>query len=276
MPNAKAGVSKKNTFNNLCNAFAAACTDASMSDDSEDLTNDLLELLQSTTANYQGMNESDIAAVKVVNLILPAMNFIASRSVRQNLAPQEQKLNRMCAGIRHNTYEIDRQNQYSRRENVRIIGVQETNDENVTDIVLNMMKSLKVDVDHNDIAACHRIGENRGSGKPRPIIIRFVNREKKYQLFRRKKELKDHSEFSKVYIHEDLTMMRLKLYHYVKNLPTVKSVTTRDGKIVCFLKSGKKTMLENPDDLFKIGETEIDHKLFGLLDLEDIGQGNHA
>ncbi len=39
---------------------------------------------------------------------------------------------------------------------------------------------------------------------------------------------------------------------------------TTQGKIICFLKNGSRHVIENPDDLFKIGFDEVDYGDFGL------------
>jgi hypothetical protein len=34
------------------------------------------------------------------------------------------------------------------------------------------------------------------------------------------------------------------------------------------MKDNSKIVIENPDDLFKLGLDEVDYKLFGIVDLE--------
>ena len=48
----------------------------------------------------------------------------------------------------------------------------------------------------------------------------------------------------------------------------VKSVTTRDGKMHCQTKNGRKEVVENPDDLFKLGVNNIAYTDFDLFDME--------
>lgn len=75
----------------------------------------------------------------------------------------------MCAGIRINAYQIDKQNQYSRKENLRIMVMQEVDEEIVTDILQELFDSMKVKINtKTDIVACHRVGE-KGT-KSRTII----------------------------------------------------------------------------------------------------------
>ena len=85
-----------------------------------------------------------------------------------------------------------------------------------------------------------------------------------FKIFTNKKKLQHCPELKKVYINEDLTVLRLKLLQYVKNIDNVKSAVTRKGKIHCVMKNGKKMTVDNPDDLFHLGVTDIDYGEFGF------------
>jgi hypothetical protein len=111
--------------------------------------------------------------------------------------------------------------------------------------------------------ACHRVGDPEKK-KPRTLIVRFVSTDLKFKFFTNKKKLQDCPELKKVYINEDLTVLRLKLLQYVKNIDNVKSAVTRKGKIHCVMKNGKKMTVDNPDDLFHLGVTDIDYGELGL------------
>jgi len=80
--------------------------------------------------------------------------------------------------------------------------------------------------------------------------------------------LKGNTSYDKVFINEDFTTLRFKLVHYIKRMDSVKSVTTRDGKMHCQMKNGRKEVVENPDDLFKLGVNNITYTDFGLFDME--------
>lgn len=72
--------------------------------------------------------------------------------------------------------------QYSRNSNLQINGVPEIQNENV----FNVVNKLAIRVDEpivltTDIQAVHRIGAKVGS-RPRPIIVRFSNRQKKERV----------------------------------------------------------------------------------------------
>ncbi|KAK7473461.1 hypothetical protein BaRGS_00035290 [Batillaria attramentaria] len=117
-----------------------------------------------------------------------------------------------------------------------------------------------------------RNGKRSDNGKPRPILVRFTSRKSKATVMQNRKALKDRAPYQKVYINDDLTLMRSKLLYKCKNTSTVQSVrTTHDGKILCTMKSppghtgpAKTVAVETPDDLFHLGVDNISYAEFGV------------
>ena len=67
---------------------------------------------------------------------------------------------------------------YTRRENIRLLNVPENEDENCKEIVLEVMAAVKMDGANTvEFHAVHRTGKQRDDGKARAIIARFVNKE---------------------------------------------------------------------------------------------------
>ncbi|CAC5414121.1 unnamed protein product [Mytilus coruscus] len=229
----KNGSKKQKGFTDLCNNFVEAC--AEMNLDNQDPVSELITQLRSSSENQQGLSDSDMVAIKVVNLLLPA----------------NVKIEKIRSGVRLNSYEIDKQNQYSRRENLRITGIGETEHEDVFNKFKELCNAMNVNIEKNDIVSCHRIGKEPTAGKLRSIIVRFFSRDLKYKIMSNKKVLKGKLDYKDIFINEDLTMLRLKMLNMVKKHDNVKSVFTRDGKINCFLRNGRKKIIENPDDLFE-------------------------
>ena len=90
---------------------------------------------------------------------------------------------------------------------------------------------MDVDLKKEDIVACHRVGDPKK--KPRPMLIRCVTRDLKLNFFTNKKKLKDDISLGKVYINEDLTVLKMKRLQYVRKLDNLKAAFTRDGKVQC-------------------------------------------
>ena len=78
--------------------------------------------------------------------------------------------------MRRLTYENEALEQYTRRENIRIFGIDKQIDETSESVeakALKVMNATGADVSSNDIAACHLVGRPK-NGK-QPIIVRFVS-----------------------------------------------------------------------------------------------------
>ena len=232
------------------------------------LNTDLLNLLSATTESPQGLSDSDLTAVKVVKLLLPAVSVLSTRMVLKNSETQSAKIDKIYSAVRINRYAIDSQNQYSRRENFRISGIREEEGENLFDSLSKICTAMKVTVNASDIISIHRVGNKDGvSAKPRTVIVRS-SRDFKSKIFANKKVLHSQQDFKNIYFNEDLTILRFKLLQFVKKLDSVKFVSTRDGKIHCQMKDNSKIVEENPDDLFKLGVESVNYKALGLTDLD--------
>lgn len=70
---------------------------------------------------------------------------------------------------------VDNAEQYSRRNCLHIIGIQETDNKVLDDIVINLARSIDVELSLQDIDRSHRLGRPESGGigtrKPRDIIV---------------------------------------------------------------------------------------------------------
>ena len=83
-----------------------------------------------------------------------------------------------------NLFLSDANEQYGQRENVRIFGVEEQTGEDVYQQVVDVVKGTGVEFCKSDISVCHRLPARRQSVKP--IIVKFVRRETKLALMKKK------------------------------------------------------------------------------------------
>lgn len=193
------------------------------------------------------------------------------------------------SAVRVNCYEIDKLNQYTRRENLRIHGFQlvpgqklsvnvvalfnhlarmDCKAKSVSNAATNITVDLEEGLDESlsvfctdDISICHPVNPRAGSGKPQHIV-RFVSRNKLMQVFAVKKYLSSSKRYQGIYITDDLTPLRMKLKEEIKKNKDVMNVYTRDGNIHCTYK-GKHVIVTTPDDLFKL-DMEADLEKLGL------------
>ena len=81
----------------------------------------------------------------------------------------------------------DANEQYGRRENVRIFGVEEQTGEDMYQQVVDVVKGTGVEICKSAISVCHRLPARGQSGKP--IIVKFVRRETKPALMKKRSGL---------------------------------------------------------------------------------------
>lgn len=208
--------------------------------------------------------------------------FTEFKDTLEKYATKEQ-VEKLQANIRLNYYNNDKLEQYTRRENMRIHGWKFDPKADLSGQVVDLLNHAvdlsqngqqappRVDVskgpifNQHDISICHPIKAKDGSVKQQ-VIVRFVSRAKLYQAFRVKKYLKKSEALKGVYITDDLTPLRMKLFAAVKAHSGTSDVYTRDGSTHCTYK-GKHHVISSPDDLFHI-EMEVDFDRLGLTHLK--------
>ncbi|XP_062613848.1 uncharacterized protein LOC134275596 [Saccostrea cucullata] len=81
--------------------------------------------------------------------------------------------------------------QYSRKNNIKIYGVQETEGEDIIEVVKSVLKEKgDVEVNERDIVAVHRIPGTRGKA-PKPILMKMVINDKKAHIMRKRSIVKE-------------------------------------------------------------------------------------
>ena len=83
-------------------------------------------------------------------------------------------------------FQLDRQEQYIRRETILIYGVEENKEDNNDreKVLFKIADELEIDLEDNEIQRVHRLGQKRRNNEnPRPIIARFVSYKKKGTSF---------------------------------------------------------------------------------------------
>lgn len=149
----------------------------------------------------------------LANLIKEAVAAELRETIEKNSAIIEKLQAALCErDDRINDLEIqlskktDELEQYQRRQCLRVFGVKEEENENTDAICIDIAKKVGVNLDVSDIDRSHRVGRKE-TGKPRPIIVKFVSYRKRSELFQSKRLLKG-SGFT---LREDLTKQRLHL-----------------------------------------------------------------
>ena len=82
---------------------------------------------------------------------------------------------------------VDRQEQYSRKNSIRITGVTEETGESIENKTISILKNeIDVDISSEEIEIVHRVGRVH-NGNPRSILVKFLSHKTKESVMRRKK-----------------------------------------------------------------------------------------
>ena len=209
--------------------------------------------------------------LKLQELIDPAVNkFITSskfcESVSESLKidlEQCRKIETKLAELKDLnealTCQLDDLEQYTRRTNIRIYGIPESNVENAdahedTDnLATNFIKEeLGVDLKPEDISRSHRVGKR--SLKPRPIIVQLSRHNKKVEILQKRRVLKQNERPYNV--QEDLSQPRRDILKYLsKDIPLniIDKVWTVD-RVICMRPSQHTSTIERCTTMTKCCE----------------------
>jgi len=138
---------------------------------------------------WQGIQELK-ETMLIQNKRLDKLTTIENKldGIQQKLVEYENKLNqlekekqlrdKMVQKTNLLVFQLDRQDQYIRRENVLIYGVEENKEDNDDGekVLFKIADELETDLEDNEIQRVHRLGQKRRNNEnPCPIIARFVS-----------------------------------------------------------------------------------------------------
>jgi hypothetical protein len=141
---------------------------------------------------------------------------------------------------------LDKQEQYSRRNNVRISNMKEIQNEFVQNRVMKLFnQKMGCDLEPSDIDRVHRVGP-ASIGQPRPIIVKFTSYQARRKVMQNKQSLKNkgthddpNASFEEdgdiIFINEDLTKHRANLLWRARQLKKKKKINdcwSFDGAIL--------------------------------------------
>ncbi|XP_063959079.1 uncharacterized protein LOC129254761 isoform X2 [Lytechinus pictus] len=154
---------------------------------------------------------------------------------------------------------LDHIEQYSRRNNIRILGVKVTPEEDTDAVVVDVAKRIGVQMNAVDIDRSHRLpsrqtsrDELHSSSKSPAIIVKFTSFKSKQQMMKHRRRLKG----SGVVVVEDLTKKNADLLTQTSRHPKVTSSWTSDGRVFAIVKNegGKldRQLIRRQSDLNKL------------------------
>ena len=133
--------------------------------------------------------------------------------------------------------QLDRQENYSRRNCILIHGITETQDENTDDVSLRPINEhLELQLTEKELDRTHVVGNSKSDNKrPRPIIVKFARYNTRRKVFVNKIRLKN----TGISMTESLTKHKMEFLKKAKNEFGF-NVWTVDGQIYHYDEAAKK------------------------------------
>ncbi|KAL8619926.1 hypothetical protein ACOMHN_015209 [Nucella lapillus] len=211
----------------------------------------------------------------IVTSVALAVGEIISKVLekKKDSTPSQEHIKKLQRNVLLLKYENDRQEQYSRQETVRIVGLKEQDGEDEEKKVLDLYKEEEVPVVAEDISVVHRTGQKKKGACH--VLVCFVSRKKKREVMKNRRNLKDKESYKQVFLNDDMTALRFRLMTYIKTSGKFGRVWASEGKVFVQPKqppgasAGEKPevfVVQSPDDLFDIG-LDVDFAKLGLDDL---------
>lgn len=173
---------------------------------------------------------------KVVETLQETMDFNGHKisELESQLAECKQENLRLHKEL---SCQLDDLQQYQRRNNIRIFGLEERAGEDTDQLVLKVASDIGADITLADLDRTHRVGPKvPGNTRPRPIICKFVSYAKRREVFSKKRQLRG----SGVTIREDLTTARLELLKSAANKYGPKNTWSTDGSVFVVVQGVRK------------------------------------
>ena len=165
--------------------------------------------------------KDEISHLKTENSSLKKENSNLKKSV-DSLRSAEKKVELLA----------DNNEQYSRRNSLRITGIPIEANESTDEQVLDLATDMGVDLHLSEIDRSHRVGQLQNG--QRALIVKFTSYRARQELFSLRKNLRYHDTRKNVFINEDLTSQRSKLLSEARKLVRerrLRAAYTGDGKI---------------------------------------------
>lgn len=198
---------------------------------------DAIEFVQPLLSQKMSITEEDI--IKISKAVKAEILADINKLIHARTEPLVQKISKLEIENKQLQKDLDALEQYGRRSLIRISGLSEraTGDETTT-AVRKIMSEIDPDHKPEDVIRSHWVGKSSGPQvshrKPRQIIVRLSDPSVKIRLMKCRKNLKSSRDLKSVFINEDLTHTRNKIFFLARQLQKNKSVEqvwTTNGNI---------------------------------------------
>lgn len=180
----------------------------------------------------QRVVENLLISEPFLNKLCEAVSKTVRREIEQTIQGYEAKVESLQSELLEAKLKIDNLNEKmdwnARSKNLRIYGVPDNLGENTSAVMVDLITNkMKCDISNNDVSDCFRLGKY-DNNKPRAIVVKFVRKQKREDVFSKKKNLKG----TRITVREDLTAQRLNILKTAINKCGNKNVWTTNGIVM--------------------------------------------
>ena len=196
------------------------------------------DIIQSSISQTVKISEDDIK--QIAEAVKLSILSDIQQMIDLKTQPLIEKINVLEKVNRQLTNDLDNLEQYGKRSIIRISGIPEPVGEvDTTETVRNLISEIDPEYKPTDVIRSHRVGKISLPGsfnsKTRQIIVRLADPSVKMRILSSHKNLRKSRNFKSVYINEDPTRTRIKIFYRARQLQKTKQIEnllTTNGKII--------------------------------------------
>ena len=220
----------------------------------------LIEALQDESVQDNLRKSVKIDHEKVADLVTAKLG-LQIKHLQTIVQAKDARIKELEVKVAQLEQKADNQEQYSRRTSIRISGIPEEPNEDVSAKVQSIMTSLDI----NPVVQCsHRVGpritsSNNQVKEPRPILCQFTGYKDRSVAMNRRKDLKTGA--PGVYFSEDLTRTRARLLFLSRRSKKEKKILdawSSDGKVLIKDNAGRIHHIVTASDLRSFSRPSMD------------------
>lgn len=192
------------------------------------------------------LTEEDFLSA-LLDKVLDKAKFTMPEEVRESIEVQGKQIGELQRENEALRKRVDNSEQYSRRCNLRVVGLPEDNNMDIELRIQQLLNDeLKLKNQNNQgilIRECYRVGKQTNSGRPRQVMVKLADYTDKMLIMKTRRQLKG----TGIVIVEDLTRIKYDLLKSAQEELGRKTVWSMDGNIYARVKRDKYRITSGKD-----------------------------
>ncbi len=192
-------------------------------------------------------------------------------NIEQHIEKTSNRERKVCEALQSElktqSSNIDVIQQQLKSRNVVVVGLHEEDDDSIKEQIVTLAKDVMgmLDIKITDIEEAYRLGRKKEKNQPRNLLIKFKTKKRRDDFYKRRKRTPNSSDVSKnIYVNEDLTLHRARLYHDTRKLVKRGKLAftwTQQGNVMIRVtEDSNPTAVYSTEDLqTKLGSSDYDN-----------------